>query len=267
MLLSIITINYNNVIGLSKTIDSVLLQTFKEYEYIIIDGGSDDGSVKVIEDNQDSLTYWISEKDNGIYHAMNKGVQVAHGDYCLFLNSGDVLCNENVLFNIHEYLNNDDIVIGKLINPSNGSVIFPSPKREISFYFLYSSSVTHQSSFIKTELLRRNPYDEKLKIAADWKFFLISIIFQNCSVRFVSVNISFFDMQGISSTQISDSWMERNSVLESLLPRRILLDYDHMKHSECLTQTLTPLLRIHYKIDKMLYYLGTFFLKVLGKKI
>ena len=81
MLLSIITINYNNVIGIAKTIGSVLAQTFKDYEYIIIDGGSDDGSVRVIEDNQDSLSYWISEKDNGIYHAMNKGIQVAHGDY------------------------------------------------------------------------------------------------------------------------------------------------------------------------------------------
>lgn len=267
MLISVITINYNNVIGVTRTINSVITQTSQNYEFIIIDGGSDDGSVSVIEDNQRYVTYWVSERDKGIYHAMNKGVMAAHGDYCIFLNSGDIFCDNNVLNNIQEYLGRDDIVIGELIDSISGTVIFPAPQREISFYFLYSGSVTHQSSFIKTELLRKSPYDESLKIAGDWKFFLTSIIFQDCSVRFVTLKIAFFDTQGISSTHTAESWDERNSILEDVLPRRVLLDYNYMKKSECLTQTLTPYLRVNYKVDKMLYFLGTVILKVFGKKI
>ena len=86
---SIITINYNHIEGLKRTIDSVISQTSSNYEYIIIDGGSTDGSVNIIKEYKEHLVYWISEKDNGVYHAMNKGVAQAQGDYCIFMNSGD----------------------------------------------------------------------------------------------------------------------------------------------------------------------------------
>lgn len=96
MKLSIITINYNNREGLRKTIESVVAQTTREFEYIVIDGGSTDGSVDVIKEFSDYIDYWVSEPDKGIYNAMNKGVKVAHGDYCQFLNSGDWLYDSNV---------------------------------------------------------------------------------------------------------------------------------------------------------------------------
>ena len=86
MLYSIITINFNNCDGLRRTIESVVNQTNDNYEYIVIDGGSTDGSVDVIQKYSDRISYWVSEKDDGIYNAMNKGVRHAHGDYCLFLN-------------------------------------------------------------------------------------------------------------------------------------------------------------------------------------
>mgnify|MGYP001565636508 FL=1 len=94
---SIITINYNNASGLKKTIDSVIKQTFKDFEFIIIDGGSTDGSKQVIESNSKSISSWLSEKDNGIYDAMNKGIVKATGNYYLFLNSGDILSEGNIL--------------------------------------------------------------------------------------------------------------------------------------------------------------------------
>ena len=97
MLFSVITINYNNCEGLQRTIDSVIGQTFKDFEFIVIDGGSTDGSVDIINKNAASITYWISERDNGIYHAMNKGIAQAHGDYCIFMNSGDCFYNIEVL--------------------------------------------------------------------------------------------------------------------------------------------------------------------------
>ena len=89
MKFSIISINYNHKEGLIRTIKSVLCQNNDNYEYIIIDGGSSDGSVDVIKDNAANIAYWVSEKDNGVYHAMNKGVAKAKGDYLIFMNSGD----------------------------------------------------------------------------------------------------------------------------------------------------------------------------------
>ena len=91
--LSIITVNLNNCDGLQKTIDSVVGQTFTDYEWIVIDGGSMDGSRELIEQYADCLAYWCSEPDNGIYNAMNKGISRATGEWLLFLNSGDSLFN------------------------------------------------------------------------------------------------------------------------------------------------------------------------------
>jgi len=113
--LSIISINLNNVAGLQKTIESVWPQTFTDYEYIIIDGGSTDGSIDIIKKYSDKITYWISEKDNGIYHAMNKGIEVAKGDYCLFLNSGDWLVDKKILENVFSNNHSEDILYGDMM--------------------------------------------------------------------------------------------------------------------------------------------------------
>ena len=98
--LSIITINYNNLAGLQKTFESVFNQTFQDFEYIVIDGGSTDGSKELIEQYHDKIDYWVSEPDSGIYNAMNKGIVRANGEYLQFLNSGDSLLGENILKNV-----------------------------------------------------------------------------------------------------------------------------------------------------------------------
>ena len=108
--ISIITINYNNASGLEKTIRSVVEQTYNEYEYIIIDGASLDKSKEVIQEYQRYIDFWCSEKDSGIYNAMNKGIQKASGEYLLFLNSGDVLNNSAVLADIHGFLDRKSVV-------------------------------------------------------------------------------------------------------------------------------------------------------------
>src|SRR5690242_21925905 len=95
--LSIITVNFNNAAGLQRTMDSAFHQTFTDYEYVIIDGGSTDGSKDLIKNHANKLVYWVSEKDNGVYQAMNKGIVRAKGDYLLFLNSGDYLLHERIL--------------------------------------------------------------------------------------------------------------------------------------------------------------------------
>ena len=107
---SIITINYNNADGLRRTIESVVSQTYADYEYLIIDGGSTDGSVNAIKEYEDKISYWVSEKDGGIYNAMNKGVKVAHGEYLIFMNSGDVFYNDRVIERIESSQRTDDII-------------------------------------------------------------------------------------------------------------------------------------------------------------
>lgn len=264
MLFSVITINYNNCEGLQRTIESVIGQTYKDYEFLVIDGGSTDGSVEIIKKNAESISYWVSERDNGIYHAMNKGVAQAHGDYCIFMNSGDCFFNNNVLNIIKSANSNDDIIIGKVSVNKPGVIISPPPKGELTFYHLYSGSIPHQGSFIRTELLRKYPYDENLRISSDWKFFVQTMIIDNCSVRFVDEYIAIYDLNGFSSDNPKLMREEKESVLKELFPPRVLEDFRMIKASECLTQTLTPQLRNNFAIDKILYRIGTFLLKLRG---
>ncbi|MBT8324244.1 MAG: glycosyltransferase, partial [Winogradskyella sp.] len=108
--LSIITVNFNNAEGLKKTVDSVTAQTWKDFEYIIIDGSSTDGSTEVIKANKNIIDRWVSEPDEGVYQAMNKGISMANGEYLLFLNSGDHFYKDDVLEKFHKELKEQDLI-------------------------------------------------------------------------------------------------------------------------------------------------------------
>ena len=149
MKVSIITINYNDCIGLENTIQSVVSQTCNDYEYIVIDGGSTDGSVDVIKKYASKISYWISERDKGIYHAMNKGIDKATGDYCLFLNSGDTLFNNEVL-NTIRYDLTTDIVVGAIRKGTSGYIKrFKIKEPLVLLDFWIENPIPHQSTFIK----------------------------------------------------------------------------------------------------------------------
>ena len=166
MRFSILTINFNNKDGLSRTIKSVTSQFFKDFEYIIIDGGSTDGSVDVIKENSKDINYWVSEKDKGVYNAMNKGIAQAKGDYLIFMNSGDCFHAPDVLSSVADY--QEDIICGKVLK---GDATIPSGhyKPTISLVDLMRGSLPHQAMFIKRELMLKHPYDENYKILSDWK--------------------------------------------------------------------------------------------------
>lgn len=267
MLFSIITINYNNSEGLRQTIDSVVSQTYHEYEYIIIDGGSTDGSVDVIGFFSDKIDYWVSEKDRGIYHAMNKGVAQAHGDYCIFMNSGDCFYDRQVLDTVVATHAEEDIIVGKVVIDESDRIISPPPKGEFTMYHLYSGSIPHQGSFIRTDLLRKHPYDEELRISSDWKFFVQTLIFDKCSIRYIDSFVARYDTGGIGLSHPELMKNEKDKYLKEVLPPRILMDYELMKASECLTQSLTPLLRKYYSIDKILYKIGLLLLRFKKNKL
>lgn len=223
MKLSIITINYNNREGLRKTIESVVNQTYRNFEYIIIDGGSTDGSVEVIKEYADRISYWISEPDNGIYHAMNKGIDKANTPYCQFLNSGDSFHSTTVLEQVMPCLDGTDIVVGQLFfsNTQSPSEIIPT----VSMLRLYERSLPHSSAYIATRLLRKYQYDTSLKIVSDWKFYIQALIYENASYKFIETIVSNFDTNGISSQNTALVMSERELVLKVLLPERIRLDY------------------------------------------
>lgn len=220
MIISVITINYNNCNGLRKTIESVVNQTYQDFEYIIIDGGSIDGSVDVIEEYSNKIGYWVSEPDKGIYNAMNKGIDVANGDYCIFMNSGDAFCDTRTIESVVALGLNADIICGNTIMPHRHE-----PPKDITFSSLYSGSLCHQCAFIRTKLMKKHKYDEKYRIVSDRKFFVQALILDNCSYKSVDVDIVEYDTNGISANNRALSDYEYSCVLEELIPERIRRDY------------------------------------------
>src|SRR4051794_8231071 len=136
-IISIITINLNNANGLLRTIKSVLNQTDKRFQFTVIDGGSTDNSLEHLEEYKQYFHYWISVKDKGIYDAMNKGIMNSTGQYCLFLNSGDWLINNDVVKHVLPYLSHFDVISGNLEIYHNGKWEVTQSEEKLSiFYFL-----------------------------------------------------------------------------------------------------------------------------------
>lgn len=225
MKLSIITVNYNDAKGLERTIESVFFQTFHDFEFIVIDGGSTDGSVDVIKKNESHINYWISEHDGGIYQGMNKGLRQAKGDYVNFMNSGDCFHAPDVLEKIFSLDTDADIITGTHVGSPHPNI----GKDGITMYDLYTGAIDHQASFIKREIALRHPYDEKYRIVSDWKFFIEALVFDNCSFFYTGTIVVNVDTNGISNTDISLNNLEREAVLKELLPERILADYSLLK--------------------------------------
>lgn len=266
--LSIITVNLNNIGGLQKTFESVFNQLFSDYEYIVIDGGSTDGSVDIIAQNAIKISYWISERDNGIYHAMNKGIQVSKGEYILFLNSGDSFVDNNVLKNIFKEENVEDILWGVNLLSRNGHVVDKSPSPEkLTLKFFYKQTLPHQSTFIKRSLFKKyGIYEESLKIHADFDFWIRTIVLNNCTTKRLNVLVTIYNLEGISSNQTNFELAknEYSVILTKNIPARILIDYEtwsieyqQMQHLYWLKSKryLNSFLSISYKVAVKIFTL------------
>jgi len=197
---SIITVVYNNYSSIKHTIESVLGQNYQKFEYIIIDGQSTDGTIEIIQQYQESITKFISEKDQGIYDAMNKGVRAAKGRYCLFMNSGDIFANSEVLTTFSGLLNEskNDIVYGDVITlNSAGMHQYKSAEPPCNKHRMY---FCHQSAFAATKILLKHPFDLNYKMSADFKFFKLCYI-NKYHFAYLTKAVAIFNLQGISKTQ------------------------------------------------------------------
>jgi glycosyltransferase involved in cell wall biosynthesis len=166
-LFSIVTVVFNDVDHIEQTIKSILNQSYRNIEYIIVDGGSTDGTVDVINKYQKNITTFISEKDEGIYFAMNKGIKLAKGEYIIFINSGDVFYKKNVISDIAKTPLYPDIIYGAY------EVVYPNHQKIIKNHTLnvnFVMNISHQAIFAKRQLLLENLFDTHFKIAADAKF-------------------------------------------------------------------------------------------------
>lgn len=240
--LSIITINYNNLVGLRKTVESVLAQTYRNFEYIIIDGASTDGSREYLNavqtdysqaDNRLAKLHVVSEPDTGIYNAMNKGIRLAYGEYCLFLNSGDFLIEVNVLQRVFEQLVEADILCARCNVSDNGHVVWTSnPPQNVTFGTLYFVGLAHQSTFIKRTLFEScGLYDETYRYNADTEFWYRAIITHNATTQRIDVITTDYNLDGVSATHKNDlSFKEEHKRIKSNpLFAKFIPDYEQWR--------------------------------------
>ena len=269
MKLSIITITCNNAEGLLRTIQSVQAQTFRDFEHIIVDGGSTDDSVDIIRqyaDNEairpegykairpenskvDNLASspnhlitsspitWISEKDRGVYDAQNKGIRLAHGEYCYFLNAGDTFCADDVLermFSPNSLIASSpnrlpDILYGnEIIVDGNGQRVgIARGVENPSFVDLYNSCMKHQASFIRRSLFDKyGMYDADMRICSDFDWFFRVIAFHDeVSLQYKDIDIAYFENTGLSYHSPELCAKERQQILDRYMTKRMQRDY------------------------------------------
>lgn len=198
---SVITVNLNNAGGLRKTLLSVTTQSMTDYEIIVMDGGSTDGSLEVIDEFRSRLAYVHSGKDAGIYDAQNKGIALAKGDYCLFLNSGDYLASPDVFRCVFRLSRSEDILYGNMIiDYGDGRKRLGRMPRRITLEHMMGDTLWHPVSFIRRKLFARyGKYDLRFRLVADYDFFLRVLMVEGVSCFHTGVTVAVFDTSGLSS--------------------------------------------------------------------
>ncbi len=222
MKISVITVSFNNKNELEKTIQSVVNQSYKNIEYIIFDGGSSDGSKEILEKYSDKISFWASEKDNGIFNAMNKGIVKSSGEFIIFLNSGDTFYENTTLENaVKSFDTTHQIYYGNVIRIRKDRESFRTYPEVLDFSYFYNGSLCHQATFIKRQLFFDYfLYNENYKIAADWEFFIYTICKENIPYKYINQTICYYDFNGISSTgkYAEIHQQEKNETLQKYFP-------------------------------------------------
>ena len=190
-LISIITVIYNDGKKLEETILSILSQTYDNLEFIIIDGSSTDGTIDIIKKYEDKIDYWISEKDSGIFDAMNKGILAAKGDYINFMNAGDFFIRKNLVMEIVDILNSQEIdfLYGD-VNVGNNNII--KNKIRYNTQFIYKT-ICHQAIFAHKKCFNKNMFDLKYRWMCDYKWLLECFLKKKIKIKYINNEICYFE--------------------------------------------------------------------------
>jgi glycosyltransferase involved in cell wall biosynthesis len=221
--ISIVTINFNNIQELKKTFSSVISQTYQDLEYIVIDGGSQDGTVNFLEENSKVFKYWVSERDRGIYDAMNKGVKAAKGEWIVFMNAGDLFASEKTIEQIAPYLDRaNDVVYGGFESITDDEYGYRTAQRQPANLSIiwHQIPTCHQSIFVRRELQAEYPFDTSLSWCADHDF-LARLYQLNCKFKEVPIIVSKFDTSGGKVRDLLTYTRERWSIYRKYFDRNI----------------------------------------------
>ncbi len=203
--LSIITITRNNLCGLQETVQSVCAQSSADFEYIVVEGAGTDGAAEWLQAQLPLFRVagksirFRSEPDTGIYNAMNKGLRMASGEYCLFLNSGDCLVDGRVVEQVLPLLQGADVYYADAIFYTDGQTTKRLYPDRLSFDFFYEDSLCHQAVFYRRNVLQSiGGYDETYRLIADW---VLNVRLLRANHRFVHIPlvVARYDMQGLTS--------------------------------------------------------------------
>ena len=202
--ISVATVCYNCKDAIAKTIDSVLMQSYREIEYIIVDGASTDGTLDIVDKYiEDDRIVLISEPDEGLYDAMNKAADKATGDYIIYMNSGDVFASDDVLYNIMNYLDGkNELVYGNTVRlKPNGKILEKYGNRYTPmFLLLQGRMMCHQSIFTRCDIMKQYRFNTDHSITADYDF-LMRMVHDKRMLQYADVTVSIVDnIEGISST-------------------------------------------------------------------
>lgn len=212
-LISVITVCYNAAGLLERTLQSVTCQNYPNMEYIIVDGGSTDSTAELLRKYESKITRQVSEKDNGIYDAMNKGVRMAVGEWCIFINAGDTFASSDTVSKVFAVERDADIVYGDVLKGDASGNLFikkaEPPHNSHRMYFC------HQSAFTKVECLRNTPYDVAHKMSADFKLYK-QLWLQGRRFLQLDFPIAVFDTSGVSNVRRSDGLADNISVIKEV---------------------------------------------------
>ena len=208
---SIIVVTYNNAEGLERTLESVRSQDYADKEVIVIDGGSKDRTTDIMARNKDIITVGVSEKDTGIYNAMNKGIRHVTGDYVVFMNAGDTFAHKGVL---------------ALVNGSEGDIILGGEtyggevrmvKEQMSLYDILSIGINHQAVYYRREVLQKYGFDESYKLTADFKSVVEPLARDRVSVSCITEILAVCEGGGVSKQRWRDTLTEKQRMIKEVV--------------------------------------------------
>ncbi|RRD80597.1 glycosyltransferase [Alloprevotella sp. OH1205_COT-284] len=253
--ITIVTVCYNAVKEIETTMLSVLNQTYPNVEYIIVDGGSTDGTMEVINKYRDRLSAVISEQDKGTYDAMNKGIAMATGDWINFMNAGDSFCTIDVLYQMFsDKISADCGVLFGNSREYRDNILYSVKPRP--FYLSkkkhFSKGICHQSMFLRTMLARRYPFDLAYPVAAD--FNMVYHIFKNELYRFEykDVDVAQYDLMGFSNKNVAQAYYEEACIINPNAKNNRPLLMLKGKTIHCIKQAIIKMLGLFPSLKRKL---------------